>query len=244
MLAPPALLQSTPKEDAAVWQRDLAAFDAELTRRRAVFAAKHLSIECREDVKQILSALADLDQFMRSHWADPYAHGYGGTPSEQAFLTAFRPRATEVDADNRRILKTLLDRWGWFDRAAWGDQADRNAWLLVQHADDDLPFQKRVLAMLEPLLKVCGTNQSNYAYLFDRVAVNDHRLQRYGTQGYCTGPGTWKPRPIEDVEHVDERRESVGLGPLADYIATFKGLCHEDETERALKALPLPPQAP
>ena len=246
MFVPFALVQSPAiSADADVsWRRDLTAFDAELAKRKGDFAAKRLFIECKEDVKQILSHLHDLDQFGRSFWNAPHAHGYDGTPAEQTFFTAFRPRIALLDAENLRTFKSLLDRWGWFDRISWGDAADEQAWLLTQHADEDLPFQKGVLTLLEPLVKTGETNPSNFAYLFDRVAVNDHRLQRFGTQGYCTGPGTWTPRPIEDPAHVDERRKAVGLAPLGDYIASFKNICHEDQTELALKNLPLPGRTP
>ena len=244
MLAPPALIQSAPKEDTAPWQRDLAAFDAELAKRKAAFASKHLSSDRKKDVKEILSSLVDLDQFGRHHGYDPNAHGYAGTPDERAFLVAYLHRLSALDAENLRTFKALLDRWGWFDRGTWGNEADQNAWVLTQHADADLPFQKRVLGLLEPLIESGGTSPSHFAYLYDRVAVNDHRLQRFGTQGYCTGPGAWIPRPIENPAHVDERRKAVGLPPLAEYIAGFKGICQEDETERALKTLPLPAANP
>lgn len=241
MFVPMAVIQSAPisaNVDAS-WQRDLAAFDAELVNRKTAFASKQLSSECKEDVKQILSHLNDLDQ-MRKYVYVPYEHGYGGTPSEQAFLVAFLPRMKRVDEENLRTFKALLDRWGWFNRTAWGDKADSEAWLLADHADSDLSFQKRVLGLLEPLVKSGKTDPSHFAYLFDRVAVNGRRLQRFGTQGYCVGPGKWTPRPMEDPEHVDERRKAAGLPPLADYIASFQDICREDETQRALQATGLP----
>ena len=244
MFVPPALLQSQSANETPPWRRDLAAFDAELASRKAAFASKHFSIDRKEDVKQILSGLRDLDQFGRSHWGDPHAHGYAGTPDEQAFFAAFQPRMSALDAENLRTFKALLDRWGWFNRSVWGDNADSDAWLLVQHVDEDLSFQKHVLTLLEPLVQTGGTDPSNFALLYDRVAVNGRRLQRFGTQGYCVGPGKWAPRPIEDTEHVDERRKAVGLPPLADYIASFQNICHEDETQRALQWLPLPAAKP
>lgn len=240
MFIPPAILQSPSAEGTSPCQRDLAAFDVELDKRRADFATAHLSIERQADAKLILAHLFAMDQFVRSQWLVPNAHGYGSTPAEQAFFTAMQSRNSAVDAENLSIFKALLDRWGWFDRTTWGDKADNEAWTLAQHADGDLPFQKRVLTLLEPLVATGKTNPSTFALLYDRVAVNDHRLQRFGTQGYCTGPGAWTPRPIEDPTHVDERREAMGLEPLADYIASFKGICHEDQTARALKTTPLP----
>src|SRR5690242_11421112 len=105
MFVPPALLQSQPANEAPPWQSDLAAFDAELASRKASFASKRFSVERKEDVKQILSGLRDLDQFGRRHWDDPRAHGYAGTPEEQAFFAAFQPRMSALDAENLRTFK-------------------------------------------------------------------------------------------------------------------------------------------
>ncbi len=54
---------------------------------------------------------------------------------------------------------------------------------------------------------------ASYAYLVDRVAVNEGRKQTYGTQFAALDT----PRPIEDEANVDERRKSVGLDSLESY---------------------------
>ena len=64
--------------------------------------------------------------------------------------------------------------------------------------------------------------------LYDRVAVNEGRPQRYGTQGRCTGPGSWEPRPIEEAANVDARRtwaEIRGFPRMADYRERMNALC-------------------
>jgi hypothetical protein len=62
-------------------------------------------------------------------------------------------------------------------------------------------------------------------------------LQRFGTQGQCSGPGTWDPHPVEEPARLDERRRAVGLESLAEYQRLFKDLCREsaDETLRKLR---------
>jgi hypothetical protein len=86
-------------------------------------------------------------------------------------------------------------------------------WLLVQHADADLGFPKQCLALLEPLVKIQEVSEINYAYLYDRVAVAEHRPQRWGTQFGSDG----EPQPIEDAANVDARRKAVGLGTMDEY---------------------------
>jgi hypothetical protein len=134
------------------------------------------------------------------------------------------------DSANAAWLDDQIARFGWFDIGAYGEQADTAAWLIAQHNDRNPAFQQRVLAMLEPLAASEGTNPANYAYLYDRVAVNTGRLQRYGTQGRCTAPSVWTPRDIEALDGLDDRREAAGIGPMADYktgmdrrCAAFKG---------------------
>lgn len=60
------------------------------------------------------------------------------------------------------------------------------------------------------------TDSKRIGYLWDRVALADKRLQRYGTQGQCTG-GIWTPKEVEDPEHLDERRKALGMEPIAEH---------------------------
>ena len=134
----------------------------------------------------------------------------------------------DIDGLNTRTLRAWLEHLDWFTVSRFGAQADHNAWLLVQHADRDVAFQRDVLARLTKLVDQQETARDNYAYLYDRVAVNDGKPQRYGTQGRCTGPGRWEPRPIEDAAHVDERRAWAGIRgfpKLADYVVTMSRHC-------------------
>jgi hypothetical protein len=58
---------------------------------------------------------------------------------------------------------------------------------------------------------------SNIALLEDRIATQNGRPQRYGSQFHTEPDGSVVPCPIEDPERLDERRASVGLGPFAEY---------------------------
>jgi carboxyl-terminal processing protease len=176
-----------------------------------------------------LQQMVDVDQYMRTYDNVVYDHSY--SPAEKTFFwTQYMHRFNAVDAADTADLKDLLKIYPWFNISKFGAHADENAWLLVQHADLDPEFQRSVLATLSSLWQKGETKPANYAYLFDRVAasysnVSLRKLQRYGTQGMCTGPGTWQPIPIEDPAHLDERRASVGLGSESDYILNFKTIC-------------------
>lgn len=59
--------------------------------------------------------------------------------------------------------------------------------------------------------------------MYDRLQMTRHQPQRYGTQMTCDyGAGQWTLWRLEDAERVDEFRASVGLGPVAEYVDSFK----------------------
>ncbi len=157
-------------------------------------------------------------QFMSEKrlWAE------GAAEPVQLYLAAIiSARTCATDIDNTAWLKVQLPESGWFRISVYGPSADKNAWLLVQHADHDVAFQKQVLSLLEPLVPLKETSPGNYAYLYDRVAVAEKRPQRYGTQGRCVGDKKWKAFEAEDPDQLDARRASVGLMPQAEYEAIF-----------------------
>jgi hypothetical protein len=61
----------------------------------------------------------------------------------------------------------------------------------------------------------------NLAYLTDRIRTFEGKPQVYGTQGQTNSDGFIIPFPIEDEEHVDERRQSIGLEPIAEYFKSM-----------------------
>lgn len=129
-----------------------------------------------------------------------------------------------IDCGNSDWLAAQLREIGWFDVPTYGPEPDKNAWLLVQHADRNKVFQRETLAFLQRL-PPGKTDPKNLALLGDRVAVGEGHPQRFGTQGSCNAKGEWIPNEVEDPAGLDSRREDLGLMPMADYIKTFDGVC-------------------
>lgn len=123
----------------------------------------------------------------------------------------------QVDRDNTAWLKKTIDRHGWPGKALVGEDGAHAAWLLLQHADLDLAFQKKCLPLLTAAVKRNDASAQDLAYLVDRIRVAEKQPQVYGTQ-LDQVDGKLKPKPIEDEEHVDERRKEVGLPPLSEYL--------------------------
>ena len=117
-----------------------------------------------------------------------------------------------VDRMDTARMKQIVAVYGWPGTSLVGDDGAHAAWLLVQHADEDVAFQAACLARMQSLLDTGEIAPRDYAYLYDRVALATGTKQRYGTQW---GPGL-EPFAMEDPQHIDERRASVGLGTLAE----------------------------
>lgn len=209
--------------------RALKDYDVEIERRRGEFQHEVFAPDDKKWVKAKINFMYDVDQYMRSLLMNLNEQGF--TEVEKNFFQqAYRRRFYMMDWQNTRDLKHLMKLHGWFNVSTWGKQADRQAWLLVQHADHDPGFQKEVLQILSTLYKSKETDPSHYAYLYDRVATSfkdpsKRKPQRYGTQGSCVGPGKWEPLPMEDDQNIDKRRAEVGLAPIQEYIEGFKDIC-------------------
>ena len=130
----------------------------------------------------------------------------------------------EIGESNTERMKEIVAQIGWPTISKVGKESSVNAWLLVQHADHDVDFQKQCL----DLMKAAPQGEvelHDIAYLEDRIRVNSNEGQVYGTQFRETLDPTaskktviaYGPKPIEDPEHVNERRASVGLEPMEEY---------------------------
>ena len=128
------------------------------------------------------------------------------------------PRIARTACSNSEWLASQIQEHGWFDAPTYGASADDAAWLIVQHGERDLAFQRHVLGVLESL-PAGATNARNLAYLSDRIAVAEHRPQRYGTQLQCDNHRQAPRGGLEDGDNLDARRASAGLAPMAQYLA-------------------------
>ena len=123
-----------------------------------------------------------------------------------------------VDREAVARMKEAVAKHGWPGKSIVGADGANAAWLLVQHADSELAFQKECVAKMEPLVAQGEVTGKEFAYLWDRVAVSEGKPQRYGTQF----DGGDSLHPLEDPQNVDARRKALGLEPLADYKAYVK----------------------
>jgi len=143
--------------------------------------------------KQIAAVQAELAK----HWVDDQAarRVYIASRTEdktgaEYWLRRLAASHTSLTDDRAtEYMRGLLEEYDWIDSKRFGKRISNAAWLLMQHADD---------------------------HLWDRVAVNSGRKQRYGTQPTweCTPEGNLTLQPMEDPDNVNRRRKKMGLGSV------------------------------
>jgi len=166
---------------------------------------------------EALSGMGAMDQLIRLRFL---AIRKDATADERAALDSiFQSEFHTIDVSNTARLKQLLAGRDWFKLSEVGARAAGSAFSIVQHSDD-LAFQREVLKKMEPLVGTDELTGESYALLYDRVAVQDGRPQRFGSQGADCKQGKYMtPSNVEDPTNLDRRRAALGMEPEAAYLA-------------------------
>lgn len=134
-------------------------------------------------------------------------------------VTALRRLQTMISEKNLKELEGLLSQKGWPKISEVGPEAAGAAFFVLQHSNAEA--QQKYISMFE---KSCRENEGSwqqYAFMFDRMRMNQNKPQRYGTHTYLdlkAGPMN-ELYPLEDEIKVDEWRKEIGLEPLKVYLA-------------------------
>ena len=87
-----------------------------------------------------------------------------------------------VDGANLPWLKDVIAGHGWPGESLVGTNGAHATWLLAQHADTDLVFQRQCLDLLAAAVEAGEATVIELAYLTDRVLLHEGQPQVYGTQ--------------------------------------------------------------
>lgn len=168
--------------------------------------------ELAKELKKILVE----DQRYRQ-MIDSVEEQYGRNSGE---MHALWGKMQQADSINTARVTEILDTYGWLGNKEIGADGNSALFLVVQHAD--LAVQEKYLPMMREAVKAGNAQGTSLALLEDRVLMRNGKKQVYGSQ-VNSDPATGAIYffPIEDVDHVDERRAAVGLGPLVEYARHF-----------------------
>ena len=134
-----------------------------------------------------------------------------------------------VDADNQSLLKQIIAQHGWPGISLVGVEAERAAFLIAQHATNDVPLMEKVLSLRNQLPEG-EAHRAHTALLEDRLLMFKEQPQRYGTQ--IINGKIYPIRGIDVVklcagdrlqmEILTARRKTAGLEePYDDYLKHF-----------------------
>jgi hypothetical protein len=128
----------------------------------------------------------------------------------------------KADAENLEALLKMVPPEGWFLKSRYGEEAADAAFSIIQHSDIDQ--WRRFVPILEPLVATGEVDGQSFGLMFDRLAVNEGRKQRYGTQMICDHmTGQWVPSPLEDPARVEDWRRAMGFPvTFAAYLEHWK----------------------
>lgn len=113
-----------------------------------------------------------------------------------------------VDDETQKAVLAMVPPEGWFSFSRYGVEPARAAFLIVQHGDKAM--WKRFLPVIEAMVAQKEAAGTDYALMYDRLAVSEGRPQRYGSQTHCVA-GKMEHFPLEDPARVEELRKQVGF---------------------------------
>lgn len=125
-----------------------------------------------------------------------------------------------INDDNQKELEQMVEAKGWPKKSQVGEYAATAAFLVIQHSDAER--QRKYLPAIKKLCEEQEARWSNYALMYDRVETSENKPQKYGSQlRFNDQTQKYELFPLLDETKVDEWRKEVGLGPLADYVASW-----------------------
>ncbi len=142
---------------------------------------------------------------------------------------------SEKDSTNLIVVRRILDERGWLGAPIVGVSGNSTLFLVIQHAD--IATQEKYLPMMREAVGKGNAVGSDLALLEDRVALRQGKRQIYGSQVGRDNSGEHYLSPLDDPDHVDERRAAVGLRPLAEYLMNWNMTWDVEAYKKQLPAL-------
>jgi hypothetical protein len=109
---------------------------------------------------------------------------------------------------------SIVNQCGFPDLELLGKKGLQTFWLMIQH--NKAPLMAHYYLEIKRLVKEGDLHEETLALTTDRLLMNNGYLQVYGSQ-LLNG----ELYPIENAETVDERRDSLGLESLEEYLEYF-----------------------
>lgn len=134
--------------------------------------------------------------------------------SDQGMRQAGSTVDPQQDHRNLEIVVSIIEQCGMPTLREVSEEQLSAVWLALQHAPQ--PWQSQYIPQLEQLAEQGDLDWSIIALMKDRALMNEGKPQIYGTQ-----IRNGQLYNLKDPAYVDQRRATVGLGPLKTYLQRY-----------------------
>ena len=172
-------------------------------------------IDVLPEIDAALRNAGKADQLVRTGWVN---FSMGSMPQEQAVEYALEMERT--DSTNLAVVERILDTYGWPDGLS--KEADNAIFLVIEHSN--LETMNKYLPVFKDAAKRRLLPMNDLATMEDRMLMNAGKPQIYGTQAYSITRDGVKMNyiwPVDNPDSLNERRASVGLPTIEEYLELF-----------------------
>ena len=130
----------------------------------------------------------------------------------------FKRKRDSVNFGHQMRIKELYNAYGYLGEKKVGEEAAQAFWLVIQHADNNVDFQQKMLKAMHEEIMYGSQDHYNYAMLEDRINVKLGKPQRFGSQLTYNERGQAIPKiGLQDSVNIDKLRSEYTLPPFKEY---------------------------
>ena len=165
-------------------------------------------------LKLIIDSLYNVDQMVQQDFVIAFQRGI-----TRDSMNFYEKREFQTFERHIPIIKKILRENGYPSFKMVGKESSHNYFVLVQHSDVDVKFQKKMLPLIKKQVDKKEVSGSDYAYLYDRVQLNSGKEQLFGTQLGYDNDGNAISKNLKDKVNVNKRRAEYGMSTIEEYLA-------------------------
>ncbi len=126
-----------------------------------------------------------------------------------------------IDKENLNLVESIVKFCGLKAIEGQGEEPVFHFFMIIQHAQSK--YRKKYIDFFRRASDNGLLDKSTLALMIDRILVDEHKNQLYGTQYRINRlTGAIEISPLQDSLNIDSLRISMGLQPLKQYIEIIK----------------------
>jgi hypothetical protein len=122
-------------------------------------------------------------------------------------------------------LKDIVQKYGWPTIRLVGYEASHAAMRILNHSQDR-DFQKELVPQLQKMVEQDEIAGFELGLIIDKLLRSEGKPQLFGSQFRVEGEYI-AMEPVEDPEHLDQRRAQYLLPPILEYIKMIEDHYHK-----------------